>query len=745
MIPISLDAETTLISPQSVIPDLVSIQVCVEEGQPVLFSVADEGIEEFLVDLLFDDDYFFVGQNTASDFSVLVKAYPMLIERVFDIYEAGRVTDTSLRERLIRLSTTGKIQEKHEVAVGRPSPFSLAGLVERYLGIDISEDKKGEDTWRLRYGELAHLPSAEWPKEAYAYAVNDAHLTLAVYNRQAERVLEEEASVVPEEKFAAWDFSLKQMTRTGLKIDPDRVRELEEEINEARSGEHMQILRDSFIWHDAIENDPDVVKSNKKVSKDLLESALDTLDKQYDLGLKRTKKGICSISEAEIKKAVFYMPELEVFLPSMAGRTNGKIVKEIVCAAWDKVGKEPKLTPTGAISADAEVIDDLNHVDERLSALSTKQETDKIFTTYIPQLQYPRIHPDYNVLLETGRTSCRGTSKKKRESGDFMYPSVNIQVLPRGFGVRECFVPDDGYYFLFADYSAIEIVSLAWKTREIFGWSDMADIVNSGIDTHAYYAAQLSYALDKEKWGDVDMQFYEPMKAFEIFKTFDQEYYGFWRGRAKAPNLGYGGGLAKSGMVRYAKNTFGIDLVKEKGSVEAAEEYTDTMRRVWLDTYTVMNSYFDYVNKECRDYTNFDDKGDPKYQYTSPLGMVRRGTTYCSTCNGMGMQNPTAHGAQMAHSAVTRLCLDDSRESVLYGCKPVVFLHDEIGIQVPEDKDPHEVSEALCDAMKDSMGLVLTDMLIKVEPTAMRRWSKKAKPSYDDNGRLVIWEPKEKT
>lgn len=49
----------------------------------------------------------------------------------------------------------------------------LGDLIWRYLGIDLSADKKGADSWRLRYGELIGVPIAEWPPEALRYALED--------------------------------------------------------------------------------------------------------------------------------------------------------------------------------------------------------------------------------------------------------------------------------------------------------------------------------------------------------------------------------------------------------------------------------------------------------------------------------------------------------------------------------------------------------------------------------------------
>src|SRR5690606_12751601 len=62
--------------------------------------------------------------------------------------------------------------------------YGLASLVRRYLGIELA---KGEDTWRLRYGELFHVDLKDWPADAKHYAMSDATSTLLVYQAQEER------------------------------------------------------------------------------------------------------------------------------------------------------------------------------------------------------------------------------------------------------------------------------------------------------------------------------------------------------------------------------------------------------------------------------------------------------------------------------------------------------------------------------------------------------------------------------
>jgi DNA polymerase I-like protein with 3'-5' exonuclease and polymerase domains len=80
------------------------------------------------------------------------------------------------------------------------------------------------------------------------------------------------------------------------------------------------------------------------------------------------------------------------------------------------------------------------------------------------------------------------------------------------------------------------------------------------------------------------------------------------------------------------------------------------------------------------------------------------------------------------------------RKSALYGSHPVMFIHDEIIAEVPQD-DYHEAGTELSRIMCDEMQKVVPSVRITASPAAMRRWYKNAEPVWK-NGRLALWEPK---
>lgn len=123
----------------------------------------------------------------------------------------------------------------------------LGDLLLRYLGLDISADKKGSDSWRLRYGELIGVPIAEWPPEALRYALEDPVHTAQLRVAQARRpahpydgawvnVFYPKAGSAPWapfrcEEIEAWaHLALLDMAGPGMMIDSPRVIESRERL-----------------------------------------------------------------------------------------------------------------------------------------------------------------------------------------------------------------------------------------------------------------------------------------------------------------------------------------------------------------------------------------------------------------------------------------------------------------------------------------------------------------------------------
>ena len=97
-----------------------------------------------------------VGHNVAFDMGVMVAAYPDLVEPVFAAYAAGRVRDTVLREKLIRLAS-GEMSSDFG-AGSKMTSFSMEAVFKVRFNEDLSALKTGDDAWRINYHRVAGVP-----------------------------------------------------------------------------------------------------------------------------------------------------------------------------------------------------------------------------------------------------------------------------------------------------------------------------------------------------------------------------------------------------------------------------------------------------------------------------------------------------------------------------------------------------------------------------------------------------------
>jgi DNA polymerase III epsilon subunit-like protein len=303
------------------------------------------------------------------------------------------------------------------------------------------------------------------------------------------------------------------------------------------------------------------------------------------------------------------------------------------------------------------------------------------------------IHTYFNVLVNTGRTSSR---------------SPNMQNPRREPGVRECFVPRDGFVFASADYEAAELHTLGQVCVSLFRFSTLAKQLNKGIDPHLNFASQLlridyDEALARKKAGDP-----------QIAET---------RQMAKAANFGFPGGMGPTSFRAYAKGY---------GFLLSLDEASD-LRKKWLASFPEMEKYFKFISGLCKN----SRLANIKHLFTN---RVRAKVNYTAACNSF-FQGLAADGAKRALFEVQRHC-QALPTSPLFGSHVVNFLHDEIMLEVPEDRG-HEAAHELADIMVREFNHFVPDVPVRASPQLMRCWSKNAKPVYDSQGRLIPWQPKE--
>ncbi len=274
----------------------------------------------------------------------------------------------------------------------------------------------------------------------------------------------------------------------------------------------------------------------------------------------------------------------------------------------------------------------------------------------------------------------------------------------RLIGVRECFTPRPGFLYVSADFSGLELCTLAQVCLDLFGWSRLAEALNAGEDPHLSLACEILGIT------------YEEGKSRKKAKdpAVDQA-----RQTAKVGNFGFPGGLGAVAFQAFAWSNYRVRV-----TIPEAKR----LKALWLRRWPEMSHFFDYVNQAV----NSPSKTIRQVR----SNRLRGGLSFCDGCNTL-FQGLGADAATAAHYAVTKACYAIP-DSPLYGSKPVNFVHDETILESPEDRAQGAARE-LSRVMVEEAKIWLPGVKIKAEPTIARRWSKQAESHELLDGSLSVW------
>lgn len=92
---------------------------------------------------------------------------------------------------------------------------------------------------------------------------------------------------------------------------------------------------------------------------------------------------------------------------------------------------------------------------------------------------------------------------------------------------------------------------------------------------------------------------------------------------------------------------------------------------------------------------------------------------------------------------LSRACYDPTQESVLYGCRPIAFVHDQNIGETTRDESLWALQcEEAAYLMRQGAEMVLTSMTMRTDEALLTSvWTKKAKPVRDEAGVLQVWRP----
>lgn len=326
--------------------------------------------------------------------------------------------------------------------------------------------------------------------------------------------------------------------------------------------------------------------------------------------------------------------------------------------------------------------------DPRLVSFAAWGEWRAVINKDLEVLEFGARHPIHTRygMADTTRTTSSGP---------------NMQNWRRLEGVRECFIPRPGHCFGFIDVGGLELGTFAqvliWELND----RHMADMINEGKDLHRLAAAKLL--------------------GVSYEDAPDRPEYKETRQLCKAPNFGYPGGMAAKTLIPFARGM----------GIPVEESQAEMLKRNWERTFPAGPRYLKHMRRKKNRKTGL-------YDFTIPgsPGIVRRGATYCSACNGH-FQGLGAQAMKQAGWEIMRESWLD-RTSPLYGIPMVVFIHDEFGFEIPIGKQ-HAVMERAREIMVRVLGRMLPDVKLDAEPVAMAYWAKAAKTLRNEKGELEIW------
>jgi hypothetical protein len=458
---------------------------------------------------------------------------------LYQLVEQGSVWDTQLLHRLYVLAREGH-------AAGGKGESDLEHCATVYLGITLAKDitDSAGDLIRLSYGKWLTGPLQEIEPVYLEYLAKDVIVTLLVYHelrRRLEGVLADSHRV--------WGF-----------VSPEW---LDEQIRKWGPQTHHLQLRAAIVLKEITANGLHLDLDRKMTLAQGLETLLDRQRKSLrEFGYLAGGEGANKSLQAVLKRLEFQHPG--------------------VCFLR---------TETGKYATSHEALQDLIDTVPFVKYLLEYRETEKLLNSFVGKMGRPVLHPSFNVLARSGRTSSFG--------------EINAQNLPTDDRVRSCFVASPGHVYIDADYTTLELATLAQACLAQFRLeSAMAIAINADQDLHTLVAARVTNKPEAEVTKEE-------------------------RKKAKPINFGKPGGLGNTTMRQYAKISYGVHLTDEE---------VQSLSDAWFELFPEMRAFL-------------QDTGDAPLELAQLLGLTPA-SHHEHTGNGRFLWHPDNTGSESVPNAI---------------------------------------------------------------------------------------------
>ncbi len=649
---------------------------------------------------------------------------------VYDLVERHSVWDTQLLHQLYVLGKRG------HTARG-PGQATLEHCAERYLGVQLPKDRKdsqGDDV-RLSWGKWLNAPAGAIEKVYLEYLGLDAVATLQLFH-----VLKQRIDTLLSKSNKVWGFVPAEW--------------LAEQVQRFGPQTHHIQLRAAIVLREITANGLHLDTERKQVLAHGLEQRLGEQRQQLrEQGYLAGGDGSNKSLQAVLRRLARRHPELHF-----------------------------SRTETGIFRTAQEAFHDIAPHIPFIQQLMEYRETEKLLNSFLNKMARPVLHPSFNVLARSGRTSSFG--------------ELNAQNLPKWDEVRACFVPSAGRVFIDADYKTIELATLAQACiGQFLLTSKMAEAINADKDLHRLVAARVLGKLEEE-----------------VTKAE--------RNKAKPINFGKPGGMGIETLLTYAKCNYpGVRLTPQEAEQlsEAWFQLFPEMRRFLQDTVDIpynlaklltLTPLSHYQQTQDDRFLNHPDNAGRADKPHRILGMMclkvlkdpkpqtARGKLYgdkdldyfwsaleerinllppnlqrdvlqrrasralqravMSVAGSAGvftfsgrLRASASYSAR--HNTVFQGLAADGAKLALWelwraGFRIVNFIHDQVLVEVPADSDLKAQAEQIRWHMIEGMKQVVPDVRVDVSFAATGRWYKAAEAVWDTSGeRLLLWQPSEET
>jgi DNA polymerase I-like protein with 3'-5' exonuclease and polymerase domains len=256
------------------------------------------------------------------------------------------------------------------------------------------------------------------------------------------------------------------------------------------------------------------------------------------------------------KEAIYGFDEVKLFEQDTGKIFNPNSVMQLRVVLFDYLGLEPtgKKTATGAISTDAEVLEQLSEEHPLPKAILKVRQLGKIQNTYIQKI-LPELDRDSRIRTNFNLTFT--TSGRLSSSGKF-----NAQQIPRDDPIiKGCIQAPAGYKIVSQDLTTAEM----YYAAVLSGDKNLQKVFSSGGDFHSTIAK---------------MVFNLPCEVEDVKKL-----YGSMRQSAKAISFGilYGSGANK--VSQTVTKATGEPYPVEQAQSDIKQYFTRFNKlKQWLDT-----------------------------------------------------------------------------------------------------------------------------------------------------------------